>query len=788
MKHHRKFIIRLANVLLISILYFTNAYLSAGELFRDGDPTYSERLAKDFLEDTGIRSYYPLAANTNLNQASKLRFEADMAKLRAVSTVKPIIRYRNKFPRSIQMSVKSTDDTVELRARNFLRQFRELYFQQDPDNDLVLKRVNENGLEQVIFSQKYLGIPVFGAELSVSMHEDNIQMTLGELIPTDRLKKILPNVKPSVTQEEAEAIARINVKAASEANLLSNSQLSVFDLSLIHKVSPNPRLVWRVAVAGKGGAKEIFVDAHTKKILFSLALVHQGGGSLHEFDFDLQDAEDEANPSDDNCYTLSNDVDVATEDWFNNDYLTDTDAVLVDKYARDTYAFYHDNFGRHSFDGGGAQVEVFIHSTVDDASWSAGLGCDTISFRTGWVDYEIMTHEFTHAVISYTSELIYKFEPGALNESYADIMAVVADRENGDINWLLAEDRTNNMGAIRNVQNPSIDRYSSYNPGTPNGDGEYPDNGGVHSNSGIGNKTAYLMAEGDTFNSISVNAMGLRKMRDLKYFSFVELPSNAQFLDAREVEIRVAQDWANNNIRGFTQQDVCSVRNAWAAVEVGSPDYNCDGVEDSPDIDGDSVHSSEDNCPLQYNPDQSDSDSDGVGDRCDNCVFHPNPDQADYDKDGMGDACDNDDDNDGCLDENDDEQFNDSQVTGTYTCLDCPGTNGESYGFVGIDSDGDGLLNCEDDDDDNDGTLDEVDSCPIGALPGAPNQTAIDGGECKILKACNSICFKPLRGLDCKFGNCFEWILNPGNRINPDPTIQNLLLKPRLKGKSLILH
>ena len=48
----------------------------------------------------------------------------------------------------------------------------------------------------------------------------------------------------------------------------------------------------------------------------------------------------------------------------------------------------------------------------------------------------------------------------------------------------------------------------------------------------------------------------------------------------------------------------------------------------------------DDNCPLDYNPDQEDWDGDGIGNACDNCVSVENPQQADEDGDYKGDACD----------------------------------------------------------------------------------------------------------------------------------------------------
>tara|TARA_Y100001970_G_C14240339_1_gene864530 strand:- start:480 stop:1181 length:702 start_codon:yes stop_codon:yes gene_type:complete len=62
--------------------------------------------------------------------------------------------------------------------------------------------------------------------------------------------------------------------------------------------------------------------------------------------------------------------------------------------------------------------------------------------------------------------------------------------------------------------------------------------------------------------------------------------------------------WSGGNTANFIQQlvDECGVL--------------CEG---NPDIDGDGIVSSEDNCPNISNPDQLDSDGDGLGDLCDDC-------------------------------------------------------------------------------------------------------------------------------------------------------------------------
>jgi hypothetical protein len=129
-------------------------------------------------------------------------------------------------------------------------------------------------------------------------------------------------------------------------------------------------------------------------------------------------------------------------------------------------------------------------------------------------------------------------------------------------------------------------------------------------------------------------------------------------------------------------------------------------VEDPNDVDHDKVQNADDNCPNDFNPDQSNVDHDGTGDACDddddndgvrdgtdNCPRDANPDQADADHNGAGDACDKDEDADGVRDDTD----------------NCRGlANGDQ-----TDNDRDGKGDPCDDDDDNDRVLDSRDNCPV---------------------------------------------------------------------------
>ena len=62
-----------------------------------------------------------------------------------------------------------------------------------------------------------------------------------------------------------------------------------------------------------------------------------------------------------------------------------------------------------------------------NASWNGTF----ISFCPGLTTDDVTGHEWGHAYTQYTHDLIYQWQPGALNESYSDIFGETIDRING---------------------------------------------------------------------------------------------------------------------------------------------------------------------------------------------------------------------------------------------------------------------------------------------------------------------------------------------------------------------
>ena len=140
----------------------------------------------------------------------------------------------------------------------------------------------------------------------------------------------------------------------------------------------------------------------------------------------------------------------------------------------------------------------------------------------------MVAHEWGHAYTQFTSNLVYAYESGAINESYSDIWGETIDLLNGyadageDLSlrtsctnsdrWKMGEDASAFGGAIRDMWNPNCNG----DPGSTT-DSNYTcdfnldDNGGVHSNSGIPNHLYALLVDGGTYNGQTINSIGFTK-------------------------------------------------------------------------------------------------------------------------------------------------------------------------------------------------------------------------------------------------------------------------------------
>lgn len=254
------------------------------------------------------------------------------------------------------------------------------------------------------------------------------------------------------------------------------------------------------------------------------------------------------------------------------------------------YDYYKNYHGRLSYDNSNGQLDCFSEITgglwlsdAENASWNTvthhlSFGADNSSSPTDdWNTLDIVGHEMTHGVHQWCIGNNYSGEPGALDESFADIFGECIEayaKGTALPDWSIGNDR----GAIRSMLSPNI----FYCPDTYYGDmwidpSDPFDNGGVHFNSGIQNYWFYLLVMGgsdtnDNGDAFSVTGIGLNAARNIAYRNMdVYLVSSSGFIDAREGSLRAAQD-----LFGWCSNEMLQVAKAWYAVGVSiySPDWN----------------------------------------------------------------------------------------------------------------------------------------------------------------------------------------------------------------------
>ena len=153
---------------------------------------------------------------------------------------------------------------------------------------------------------------------------------------------------------------------------------------------------------------------------------------------------------------------------------------------------------------------------------------------------DVVGHEITHGIVAGTSNLNYRNQSGALNESFSDFFGSMID----DDDWSVGEDLLHPSGkSLRNMANPSDalssqpSHFSQFErlPNTKAGNW-----GGVHVNSGIPNRALYLLAEGLSIENLGTS-IGREKTADLAFKTMIGLTPNANFDEAAEYMSNLAK-------------------------------------------------------------------------------------------------------------------------------------------------------------------------------------------------------------------------------------------------------
>ena len=529
-------------------------------------------------------------------------------------------------PTSTQRSVavRSTD-VAELRTWDaFVTQASrsgELRLRSTDRDPLLPQRTVER------FEQFHNGVRIWGADIVRDSERGVPHSLFGELVLVD------PQISTTPT---------LSIEAARGALLLLGGEGSVLliepEVVFSRLDNGDLRLAYTAVVSGNGDVVRAFVDAGTGTELMRYTEIQRQQASVGSGRGVLGDSKkisvessggtfialDRLRPPIIRTFDLGGDpvrfdaVEAGRRGLSASDLARDADNVWTDVAIVDAqthvgmaYDYFFKRFGRSGIDGRNAPINILANalsqqgalllpaSALSDyainANWCPsclggqgrlwfGNGIpqgysyngQNVTYTAGALD--TVAHELTHAVTTYTSNLIYRNESGALNESFSDIMGKGAEffyRQPGsgvgqaDYVFSKDTDRAVQSGAqngIRSLSNPGLfghpDHYSRLYRGTQDG-------GGVHSNSGISNHAFYLAIEGgaNRTSGLTVQGVGSANREQIEKVFFraftLSLPASATFSMARIATIQAARD-----LYGAGSTVERAVTQAWDAVGV----------------------------------------------------------------------------------------------------------------------------------------------------------------------------------------------------------------------------
>ncbi|XZF76070.1 M4 family metallopeptidase [Bacillus sp. AL-1R] len=470
--------------------------------------------------------------------------------------------------------------------------------------------------------EQYKGIPIYGSGQTVALDENNnVYSSIGKV--TQDLSRSLIPTEATLSEQDAVEIAKDKVESkigTVERYDQIDSQLTIYPFNGKYYLT---YLVKASTSAPAPGFFHYFVDANSGEVIDSydaldtaidpttLSTVTGRGLDLHgkmqtfPVGKDLSTGTSylygasvygtntvpistfTANRANETAFQIVSafgfsGYDITTTS--SSNFFTDPAAISAQYNSDKVNQYYQYIHKRNSLDNKGMTLINTVHVGVkwNNAGWNGkqmvyGDG-DGVKYSSLAGGLDVAGHEMTHGVITNSADLIYKNESGALNESLADILGNFAQiYTTGVTEWELGEEiftpYINGDGGLRSMSNPA-GKAQSLMPS-----GHYPDtyqdrylgtedNGGVHINSGINNKAAYLLTQGGTNNGITIKGIGNKKAEKIYYRALtLYLTQSSGFKEMREAAIQAARDlYPDKN--GAPSAETQAVMDAYTSVGV----------------------------------------------------------------------------------------------------------------------------------------------------------------------------------------------------------------------------
>lgn len=459
----------------------------------------------------------------------------------------------------------------------------------------------------VKFRQRFSEVPVYGSLVSVELDDQNelvsMNTSLGE--PVD--------ISPVAKKSPADAMKAIKDFAGHKKDLTGIVPKLNYYFDTESQKWHLAYIAEDVPVTGGGSVRSVspfvsmmdyVVDAHTGKVLAELTRsAHvssdeaelDGLGKQRKFRADQNGTKKELFDSTLNIRTFDfkfQDIDRDGRQlpgkafgnppkWTPAAVSAHANAAVVAEYLRNV-------LGRKNIDNNNGPIRSSVNCDLRrgnsrpapewiNAQWNGqqmlyGQRKDGTSFISLAIALDVVGHEMFHGVTQFTSRLVYETQSGALNESYSDIFGVaIKNSMEPDVSkwdWTIGKGLLEGGAPFRDLQNPERFRQPAHMRNFVTLAPDQPhDFGGVHTNSGIHNKAAFLIftAKDRDGNQIFTPA----QTAGIFYLTLTQqLAARSQFADARRGSVLSTQSLFRTLPADRLKAATDAVENAFEAVGI----------------------------------------------------------------------------------------------------------------------------------------------------------------------------------------------------------------------------
>lgn len=459
--------------------------------------------------------------------------------------------------------------------------------------------------------QYYKGIPVYGSSMLLAVDkEDNLlsfmsnaedilnKISMDSKLSTDKVKKILIKYAQNTLGYNDE---NVNVKLP---NITDNDRV-IYKGDAFNEACLAYDLLVDFCSDSKSENYEVIIDAINGEVVFSQAtfmkedyIYDENGemvetsalGQVGKKEFYAYERLGNLYLADVNrnieTYKLRYNIFAFTWDvilrknkeleqisWHSLSNLNSKDEVDAFSNIQIAYDFFEKKLSHVSTDGEGkAQIYIVTNSLryPDNACSSSMLkdnklySCIIVGTKSDRKTtlsscLDVMSHEYTHAIVKFASNLQYGGEPGAINEGYADIFGEIVEQwYSGKCDWIHSN---RNLQFPEKTNNPSEYKKSRWSAEENNGDF-------VHKNSTVLSHAAYLMSCG--VPGMEESSLSMDTLAELWYRSILMTPSDCTFEQCRKVVETAANHMLRDGRLTYDQSKCVS----WAFFQVGIDSMN----------------------------------------------------------------------------------------------------------------------------------------------------------------------------------------------------------------------